>query len=487
MMRAVNDLEESLASASATQWQYTGSANFKISDSTSHKWSRIKENALAGWIADTVIKRVADIFTEWCLAGDIRYSSKADAGWVAATVRRLFPDGFFNFFVEYIFHWAILGEFYFLPKFDGIGRLTSYELVSPLEVTQVEHDDDSSVYARREWIGQRITVEDDNININANSNRRVYSNREMVMIKWNSSADRGLPFVHQLVAWIMVYNEWLKDRAITNRMRSFAFLKRTIDAHSGVAKTKADQFSSDLMHDESYKPGRHDQYGYGYKKEKMPTGGILTCDANENWEPITFPIQGDDASPDGHAFRQQCCNLTGIPEALLYGGEGAKLDTADSRVESFVRKIEFIRTMFVKDVNAILDHCRKVELVYSDNISVSNAGRRVDTRLNFHFKPAAVGERRFVTEDLNKSMIAGTVSRYTAMQISPFVSDPDEEEKRIQSESGSELGKGFLDRISTGQSNRDDEDADIKKKQKDAAVGTRGKERDTRNTSGEET
>lgn len=477
-------LRESLAAATSTGWLYTGSSDFNVGDSRSNKWRKIKEQSLAGWAADTAVKRVTDIFTEWCLAGNIRFTTAANAGWLASTMRKLFPYGLSNFFSDYIFHWAIFGELYFLPKLDLMRRLVSYELISPLEIEQVEHDKDKeTIYISRVWYENIIEVDASSGTImkRMEQRRQVYTNKDVVIIKWNSSADRGLPFVHQLVAWTLIYNEWLKDRAITNRMRSFAYLHRKIQGHAGTAKTKADQFSSQLMHSESYQPGRHDQYGYGFKKEKMPTGGILTSDQYTEWDTINFPIQGDDASPDGHAFRQQCCNLTGIPEALLFGGERAKLDVADSRVESFVRKVEVLRLVFEEHLNGILDHCRNVEL--------GRTRRQVNTEIKLYFKPAAVGERRFFADDANKSIIGGHLSRRTAMEMSPFVTDPDDEERRIRAESKDELTQSFLNRLSKGgtASNRDDEDSDFKKKQKDSDAGTRGQEYTTKKKTGEET
>jgi len=477
-------LEESFSSHSMGNWVTAA----EIGTSGDGRWKRIREQAMAGWAADGVVKRIHDQYSEWALAGGIRYTTNSNAGWAESTINRLWPQGLFQFFTDYLLYFCIMGELYFLPKFDGVRRLVGYELISPLEVTDVYKDTTSGkLYFKRQWQDTSVSMNGgETLNVTMSSNRRVYSSDEVFIIKWNSTANRGLPFVHPIIHWIMVYNEWLKDRAITNRIRSFAFLKRKLNSHAGVAKVKADQFSSQMMKTKSYVPGRSDQFGYGYKVEKMPTGGILTEDANVEWSTISFPIQGDDASPDGHAFRQQVCALTGIPEALLFSDDKSKLDAADSRVESLVRKIEFYREMFQGHLNAILNHCRNVELVRSNNIAVSISGRRVDTKVYLHFKPAAVGERRFVTEDLNKGMIGGQISRQTAMEISPFVVDPEVEEKRIRAEYGDEMNTKFLDRIGSAKSNRDDEDTDTKKKQKDENAGIRTQKRVTKKNGGGE-
>lgn len=478
MLVHINHLEESLSSHSLGGWTTAAERNL----SGDARWKRIREQSMAGWAADGVIKRTPDTYIEWALAGGVRYSTNSDAGWAESTIKRLWPSGFFSFFSDYLFYFCIMGEFYFLPKFNAIRQLVGYEIISPLEVLNVYEDAiTGKIFFDRQW-QETIVSKSSNgelLDVRLENKRQAYSSDEVFIIKWNSTANRGLPFVHPIVHWVMIYNEWLKDRAITNRMRSFAFLKRTLNTHAGTAKVKADQLSSELMKSDSYVPGRSDQYGYGYKKEKMPTGGILTEDGNTTWDTITFPIQGDDASPDGHAFRQQVCALTGIPEALLFSDDKSKLDAADSRVESLVRKIEYYREMFTGHVNAILQHCRNVELVQSNKLEVSLAGRRVDTRVHLHFKPAAVGERRFITEDLNKAMVGGQISRLTAMEVSPFVTDPAIEEKRIKAERNDEMNDEFLDRIGTAKSNRDDEDTDNKKKSKDEDAGTRSKKRVT--------
>lgn len=475
----LQQLEESLASHSTGRW--ITAAEVKLSGDA--RWKRIREQAMAGWATDGVIKRIPDKYTEWALAGGVRHSTNSDAGWAEATINRLWPEGLFQFFTDYLFYFCIMGELYFLPKFNGIRQLVGYELISPLEVINVYEDAATKkIFFDRQWQETSVQKLDggETLDVRLNNKRKAYSSDEVFVIKWNSTANRGLPFVHPIVHWVMIYNEWLKDRAITNRMRSFAFLKRKLTGgHSGTAITKADLLSSQLMKTASYVPGRSDQYGYGYKKEKMPAGGILTEDANTEWDTISFDIQGDDASPDGHAFRQQVCALTGIPEALLFSDDKSKLDAADSRIESLVRKIEYYREMFADHLNAILQHCRNVELVQSNKLDVVLAGRRVDTRVHLHFKPAAVGERRFVTEDLNKAMIGGQISRLTAMEVSPFVVDPKIEEERIRAEYGDEMGTEFLDRIGAAKSNRDDEDTDNIKKKGDEETGKRGKERDT--------
>lgn len=478
MLVHIERLEESLSSHSMSGWITSAERNL----SGDARWKRIREQAMAGWAAEGVLKRIPDNYTEWALAGGVRYSTNSDAGWAESTIKRLWPEGLFSFFTDYMFYFCIMGELYFLPKFNGIRQLVGYELISPLEVLNVYEDAATGkIFFDRHWEETYVSKSEggETLDVSREYKRRAYSSDEVFIIKWNSSADRGLPFVHPVVHWVIVYNEWLKDRAITNRMRSFAFLKRTLKTHSGVAQQKANQFASELMKNTSYVPGRSDQYGYGYKAEKMPTGGILTQDGNTEWDTISFPIQGDDASPDGHAFRQQVCALTGIPEALLFSDDKSKLDAADSRVESLVRKIEYYREMFTEHVNAILQHCRNVELVQSNRLEVSLAGRRVSTRVHLHFKPAAVGERRFVTEDLNKAMVGGQISRRTAMEVSPFVIDPEIEEERIKSERSDEMNNEFLDRIGTAKSNRDDEDTDNKKKSKDEDAGTRKKKRVT--------
>jgi len=478
----MNDLRESLYSASAGKWMTAAD----IDDTADSRWRRIQQQAMAAYVADTVVKRIIDIYTEWCLAGGIRHNVSSDAGWAAATVKRLWPNGFFDFFGQVLFYWGIFGEFYFKPKLSSFG-LFGYDLITPLEVVDMRQDTISDiVYFQRQWNDYSIDGSTNEMLITAINNREVYNSNECLVAKWNSPGNRGIPFVHPIIAWILMYNDWLKDRAVANRMRSFAYLKRKILKPSGPTKVIADQFSSQLMKRDNYQPGRHDQFGYGYKIEKMPTGGVLTCDAYTDWEALNFQIQGDDASPDGHSFRQQVCALSGIPESLLFGSEDARLDASDSRIESFTKKVEYLRTMFSQLVNDILSHCKDVELVRHNNYAVRSAGRRVSTRISFSFKPANAGERRFFADDALKSMSGGFLSRESAIEMSPFIGDPDIEEQRIRKEHNDELTQSFLDRTAPS-GNRDDEDADLKKKQKDGDAGTRGQEYDQKKKTGVET
>lgn len=480
----VGHLAESLRSASAGKWVTAAD----VDDTRDSRWRRMKQQAMAAYVADSVVKRVLDIYGEWCLAGGIRYSVGSDAGWASATVKRLWPNGFFDFFEQVLFYWGIFGEFYFLPKLSSIG-LYDYELISPLEVEDMREDTlQNKVYLQRDWIDYSIRNASGEMLINQINQRQVYDSDEVLVVKWNSPGNRGIPFVHPLIAWILMYNEWLKDRALANRMRSFAYLIRKIQKPSGSAKVIADRFASELMKSDNYQAGRHDQYGYGYKTEKMPTGGILTTDAYTEWEALNFTVGGDDASPDGHSFRQQTCALAGIPESLLFGSEAAKLDTSDSRIESFTKKVEYLRTMFSQLVNDILTQCRQVELLRSNNILVRNAGRRVKTDISFTFKPPTAGERRFYADDATKSMAAGFLSRKTAIEMSPFSGDPEVEEERIRAEQKDPVSTGFLDRIAPANlaDNREDEEADLKRKQRDAAAGKRKQEFDNLKKTGEE-
>ena len=485
-LNLVGDLAESLRSVSAGRWITAAD----VDDTTNIRWKMMKQQAMAAYVADTIVKRIIDVYTEWCLAGGIKYSVNADAGWAAATIRRLWPNGFFDFFGEVIFYWGVFGEFYFRPNISPYGTLHRFELISPLEIIDMRQDTiDKTVYFKRIWQDISISTDGTEMLMQYINSQKVYTSNECLVIKWNSPGNRGIPFVHPIIAWILMYNEWLKDRAVTNRMRSFAYLKRKITKPSGTVKSIADKLSSQLMKSDRYQPGRHDQWGYGYKKEKMPIGGILTCDAYTDWEALNFQVQGDDAAPDGHAFRQQVCALSGIPEGLLFNQADARLDTADSRVESFSRKIEYLRTMFSQIVNDILDHCRKVELVMNGaNPVVREAGRRISTKVNFSFKPSAVGERRFYAEDATKSMVAGILSRQTAMEMSPFSGDAEVEEGRIRKESNDEMTQGFLDRISKSkmQDNRDDENTDLRTKEKDGDAGVRGQEYDNKKKTGKE-
>ena len=483
-VRHIGDLQEALRSSSAGQWITAAD----VDDTGDNRWRRMQQQAMAAYVADTVVKRVIDIYGEWCLGGGIRYNVGSDAGWAVATVKRLWPNGFFDFFGKVLFYWGIFGEFYFQPKFSWLG-LSGYELISPLEVVDMRQDTFTDlVYFQRQWNEYLIDDSSGEMLTTTINNRRVYNSNECLVIKWNSPSNRGIPFVHPIIAWILMYNEWLKDRALANRMRSFAYLIRKILKPSGTSKVIADQFASQLMKTTNYQPGRVDQYGYGYRQQKMPTGGILTCDAYTEWEALNFTVGGDDASPDGHAFRQQVCALSGVPEALLFGGEKAKLDTSDSRIESFTKKIEYLRTMFTEVVNDILAHCRQVELVNSGNAVVQSAGRRVSSKITFSFKPASAGERRFFADDATKSMAAGFMSRQTAIEMSPFNTDPEMEEERIRKESKQELTQSFLDRIAASklQDNRDDENADLKKKQKDGQVGIRKQEFSNKKATGDE-
>lgn len=477
-----NNLQESLYSASAGQWITAA----EVDDTADSRWRRIQQQAMAAYVADSVIKRIIDIYVEWCLAGGIRYSVSSDAGWASATIKRLWPNGFFDFFGQILFYWGIFGEFYFKPNLSIFG-LDTYDLISPLEVVDMRQDTISKlVYFQRQWNEYQIDGSTGEMLIDISTHRRVYNSNECMVVKWNSPGNRGIPFVHPTIAWILMYNEWLKDRALANKMRSFAYLIKKITKPSGSAKVIADQFQSQLMKTTSYQSGSHTQYGYGYRKEKMPTGGILTCDAYTDWEALNFQIQGDDASPDGHAFRQQTCALTGIPESLLFGSEDARLDTSDSRIESFTKKIEYLRTTFGQLVNDILVHCRQVELIQNQSYAVRAAGRRVSTRVSFSFKPANAGERRFFADDATKSMAGGFLSRKSALEMSPFVGDPELEEKRIKEEANDDLTQSFLDRVAPD-SNRDDENADLLKKQKDAAGGVRGQEYSQKKKTGAET
>lgn len=479
-----NSLAESLRSASAGKWITAAD----VDDTAHSRWKRMKQQAMAAYVADGVIKRIIDIYGEWCLAGGIRYNVGSDAGWANATIKRLWPNGFFDFFEQVLFYWGIFGEFYFLPKVSSVG-LYDYELISPLEVEDMREDTlENKVYFQRAWTDYSIKAASGEMLVNYIVNRRVYDSNEVLVIKWNSPGNRGIPFVHPIIAWIIMYNEWLKDRALANRMRSFAYLIRKINKPSGTANEIADRFASQLMKGDHYQPGRHDQYGYGYKVEKMPTGGILTTDAYTEWEALNFQVGGDDASPDGHSFRQQTCALAGIPESLLFGSEKAKLDASDARIESFTKKVEYLRTMFSQVINDILVHCRRVELMGSDNPLVRNAGRRVRTEISFSFKPPTAGERRFYADDATKSMAAGFLSRRTAIEMSPFSGDPEVEDERIRAEQKDEVTVSFLDRIAASplSDNRDDEDADLKKKQKDAAGGIRKQENDNKKKTGKE-
>lgn len=475
--------ESFMALSSGGNW--TSAAEASVSGD--YRWLRMKQNTLAAWAADPAIARAVDLYARWCLAGGVRVMRSKDQGWAASTLKRLFPNGLFQFVTDYIFHYFVYGEMFFYPRFNYIGVIDRYELMSPLDVLDVRQDTATGrIYFTRRWKNESVSISADGQTLDVYSTpmQRAYSSDEVCVIKWNSTDNRGIPFLYPVIVWAALYAEWLKDRAVANNMRSFAYLKRIIKQPSGTAIKKANQLSSQLMRNANYSAGRSDQYGFGVTRQKMPKGGILQCDMNEDWEAMNFQIQGDDAAPDGHALRQQICALTGIPEALLFTDDKSKLDIADARVESFSRDVEYIRSMLNFSLDGILSHCRGLEV--RERGATTIRSRSVGTSVRLQWKPAAVGERRFYTEDAVKGFAAGQISRRTAMEQNPNVFDPELEEQRIREEQKDGLTPQFLDRAAPITSNRDDEDKDLKKKQKDGAAGTRKQEYSQSKKTGEE-
>lgn len=476
-------LNEALMSTSSGDHWISAS---EVSLSGDARWNRAKKNTLSAWAADPAIARAVTIYARWCLAGGVRVTKSQERAWAAATLKRLFPDGLFQFVMDYVFHYFVYGELYFKPTFNLLGTIDSFELIPPIEVLDVRQNAATKIlYFTRNWSDESVSISNDGetLDIHPSYNRKAYSSDEVCVIKWNSTDNRGMPFLYPVIVWAAMYAEWLKDRAVANNMRSFAYLKRKINQNAGTAKVKADQFSSEMMTRGSYTAGRSDQFGYGLKKQKMPKGGILTCSMDEDWEALNFQVGGDDAAPDGKAIRQQICALTGIPEALLFTADTSRLDISDARVESFSRDIEFVRSMLNFHLEGILAHCRRLELLMQGRVSV----RTISTQVGLQFKPAAVGERRFFTDDAVKAMSSGQMSRRTAMEMNPNVLDPDVEEERIREEHTDDMTQEFLDRVAAIKSNRDDEDGDLKNKQKETVSGKRKQENSqTKKTGAEE-
>jgi hypothetical protein len=447
------------------------------------------KKAQSAWATGGVIKRIADLYEEHGFAGGIRYSTGSNAGWTEQTIKRLFPNGFERFFAQYVMHFVVYGEMYILPTFDIFNRPVGIKTIHPIEVLQVEYDEyEDKLYLLRQWISKRVQSQSDTIVYESFNNRQVYDSDSVFCVKWNSVYERGHPFVYPILAWDTVYSEWLKDRAVANRVRGFAYLIKKILKHGGAAASIADQFESKLMTNVGYTPGSHTNYGYGYKTQKMPHAGILQCDEFVEWDVLQFKIDGDGASPDGEKFRQQICTLTGIPETLLFLSSGARADTADANIESMVKKIEGIRKMFELDLNALLQHIRRIELDSSADFGTRIAGRKVNTVTNLKWKPGYPGERRFLTKDLNEAVIGGHISIQTAQDITPFCEDPEEERKRIAEESKDPHYQDVIARLAKkGGNDKDDENTDMLKKQKDGDAGVRHQEYETSKKSGEET
>ena len=450
------------------------------------RWKRAKLNTLSAWAADPAIARAVSIYARWCLAGGVRATVYKERAWSSATIKRLFPNGLFQFVMDYVFHYFVYGELYFYPIFNSLGIIDRFELISPIEVLDVRQDAATQIlYFTRRWTDEAVSISGNGktLDILPSHSQQVYSSNEVCIIKWNSTDNRGMPFLYPIIVWAAMYAEWLKDRAVANNMRSFAYLKHKINQPAGTAKVKADQFASQMMRTSSYVAGRSDQFGYGVKKQKMPKGGILTYGMDEDWDALNFQVGGDDAAPDGHAIRQQICALTGIPEALLFTDDSSRLDISDARVESFSRDIEFVRSMLNFHLDGILAHCRRYELLMQNRMST----RMISTQAGLQFKPAAVGERRFYTDDAVKAMSSGQISRRTAMEMNPNVIDPEIEEARIREERNDGVTEEFLDRIAPITSNRDDEDEDMKNKQKETTSGKRKQEySQTKKTGAEE-
>ena len=458
----------------------------EVSLSGDRRWKLAKQNTLSAWAADPAVARAVSIYARWCLAGGVRITKYNERAWAAATIKRLFPNGLFQFVMDYVFHYFVYGELYFRPIFNSLGIIDRFEFISPIEVLDVRQDAATRIiYFTRRWADEQVSIANDGETLDRTPtyNQRAYSSEEICIIKWNSTDNRGMPFLYPIIVWAAMYAEWLKDRAVANNMRSFAYLKHKINQPPGTAKVKADQLSSQMMRTGSYVAGRSDQFGYGIKKQKMPKGGILTYGMDEDWDALNFQVGGDDAAPDGHAIRQQICALTGIPEALLFTDDTAKLDISDARVESFSRDIEFVRSMLNFHLDGILAHCRRRELLMQGRITT----RTISTQAGLQFKPAAVGERRFYTDDAVKAFSSGQISRRTAMEMNPNVIDPDIEEARIREERNDGITEEFLDRVAAIKSNRDDEDTDLKNKQKEKMSGKRKQEYDqTKKTGAEE-
>lgn len=119
-------------------------------------------------------------------------------------------------------------------------------------------------------------------------------------------ATRGESDLLPILPWARRYAEWLRDRVVFNRLRNQL---------AGVVVK---------LEDDSKVEAKRKQY-----EVNPPIGGAVTVVGKG--EEITFPaasLQGDDATPDGHALRLAVAAGANVPLHFLAEGSSATRSTA---------------------------------------------------------------------------------------------------------------------------------------------------------------
>lgn len=129
---------------------------------------------------------------------------------------------------------------------------------------------------------------------------------------------RGEPDLSAVIDELKHYDEWLKDRARVNRLKSaFVWDVKIMGAGAPVIKAKQAQY------------GR-----------PPSAGSVIIHNENEEWSAVQPRIEAEDAEADGKALRLAVAAGAGVPLHFLSEGESATRATAAEMGDPTYRRLE---------------------------------------------------------------------------------------------------------------------------------------------------
>ncbi len=304
----------------------------------------------------------------------------------------------------------------------------------------------------------------------------------------DEDVDRGRPLMEPVLKRITQYNNWLRDRIITNEAKSSTFLEKIVEGSPSRVATVAASLPGATK-------GNFTDDEYSVQKPRAGTVAVHSKSIEYKW--VAPNINADDCKEDGRQIRLSIAAGVGLPEFILTSDASNANFASTMIAESpFVKGIEAYQKFFEEEFKLLFAKVIKkgvaggslpqtstetvmkeaafkkclilkamkeaaVNAAQADQIGNQMAGivqdqtqyeeREIPTKTAVDFQwPSIVSRNIFEeTQAIDMHYQNGWVSKQTAQM--KFGYDPDEEARKIEKEKEEEVtGAAAYRKIKTG-------------------------------------
>lgn len=240
---------------------------------------------------------------------------------------------------------------------------------------------------------------------------------DMIHVKVEADMNelRGLPMMASVVPFIRMYDAWMMDRVVLNRVRSSVAIVRTFDGSGGQMKAALDRENSS---ERNSSRGGFTAAGAGedVRMKRFRPGTMINASKGVDYKFISPNLQAADVQHDGRSMLLAIAAGTGLAEFMISGDLGSgsygSLLVSDGPVEKEAKDFQGLLAMtFTQMLTWAVEYEREF------NKNTLGIPEDFDpTSVDWEFARVVVRSRLHETQ-ANATMVQlGLMSRETAMQ-----------------------------------------------------------------------